>query len=107
MWKEGLSNIRIVIQVVLLNIFNGLDCILTLNTIRNYDDEELNPLMAFLLNKSPILFILVKAALAIIASTVAIRFSHMKVTRVCLLISVIGYMLVVIYHIVILTVVNM
>jgi len=79
-------------QIVLLFGLNLLDALLTIIWVRSGVATESNQLMAELLNVGNFPFLSVKIAIGAVAAVVLLRFSHKKIARYGLTISIAVYL---------------
>jgi type VI protein secretion system component VasF len=80
-------------------VLNLADAVLTLVWVRHEMAEESNPLLAELVHKQPVLFLLVKMGLVGFGSTLLWRFRKRRLAVISIFVCFLVYYFVLLYHI--------
>lgn len=93
-----LYSTRLLIAILFLLTMSCLDAFLTLELINKGVVYEANPVMAFLLDKGVFEFSLVKFVITSLSLIVICLLKNVKITRICLPVTIKIYMIVIIYE---------
>lgn len=91
---EAIRERSVVVRLVSLFWLNILDGALTVSTINQSKGLEINPLMGFLLDLSPTLFLITKITLVSLCLLFVYRYRHLKIVRISVSVLCVIYLLV-------------
>ena len=83
---------------LLILIMNFIDGLSTLYLVNTQIATESNPLMAFLMNTHPLLFIAIKILLVTICTAVLIKYKDYKLSKIGLWIGFAVYLFIICWH---------
>ena len=79
-------------------VLNVADAVLTLLWVTSGQATEANPIMAVLIERNPIMFVVVKFTLVFLGSTLLWRYRKRPLSVICIFIAFIVYYSVLLYH---------
>ena len=92
------KDLIIFIELLFINCANAIDAVATLTWVKAHIAQELNPLMAMLIEYSPMLFMSVKLAILPVLSIFLWQYRHRRLVAVSSHILCLIYTMVLVIH---------